>query len=237
MELRTNPKDWVEAFVRVKTRGDVLLHSNKPIAARNYYLAIMESLAVIRIHGETLKLLILVSELDLFACALDINMATAFVMSGEYYLAVMFVSHCFREHGLPEIMRFYGHYVRCVAHLGLGNHFKAFQDYWYAYILSHEGSFPTQPLDLDELNRRVFSGYGHNMTAEEMVPGIMTHQETGKVFWVGDKRLIEQWEDTRHYPGFFERYAFYMNVFRKSEHLKIIEGFYDQGLLQYLHII
>ena len=126
MELRINPKDWVEAFVRMKIRGDVLLHFNNPIAAKNYYLTIVESLAVIKIHGGTLKSLILVSELDLFVYALNINIATAFVMSGEYYLAVIFVSYSFREHGLPEIMRFYGHYVRCVAHLGLGNHFKAF---------------------------------------------------------------------------------------------------------------
>ena len=101
----------------------------------------MESLAVIRIYGETLKLLILVLKLDLFVCTLDINMVTAFVMSGEYYFTVMFVFYCFREYGLPEIMRFYGHYVRCVVYLGLGNHFKAFQDYWYVYILLHKGSF------------------------------------------------------------------------------------------------
>ena len=86
----------------------------------------MESLAVIRIYGETLKLLILVLELDLFACVLDINMATAFIISGKYYLAIMFISYCFYEHGLPEIMRFYRHYIYCVTYLDLGNHFKAF---------------------------------------------------------------------------------------------------------------
>ena len=80
--------------------------------------------------------------------------------------------------------------------LVLTNHSKAFQDYWYAYILLYEGSFSTQPLDLDELNRRVFFGYCRDMTAEKMVFGRMTRQETGKVFWVGDKWLIEQWEDT-----------------------------------------
>ena len=113
----------------MKIRGDVLLYSNKLITTKNYYLAIIKNLAIIRIHKETLKLLILILKLDLFACALNINMATAFIISSEYYFTIMFIFYCFREHGLPKIIRFYKYYVRYIAHLGLRNHFKAFQDY------------------------------------------------------------------------------------------------------------
>ena len=79
-------------------------------------------------------------------------------------------------------MRFYGHYVRYIAYLALENYFKAFQDYWHAYILAYEGSFSIKPRDMDELYQRVFAGYGRSMTAEEMVPGMIINRDTGSVF-------------------------------------------------------